>query len=305
MSNNNNNGNPQLSLWKSFLDHYDTIAVNILKLFTHLSETIELQQQRILAEQIEEQIFLGKNVILSMEEQLNLNFFTYNMRDLAQSQLNNYKEGLESHFRLLYVYQKSHSQGKAIDIRMYQTFNEDMESDNPNIMNDERKNNNSLMIDTNHRNVDEIQLTNMDHGTYSYRSPFSDNINLPVNLGLDISPPYSAADYDDDANYNQKSPLLPTNNINTRMMSSMDRSMRSLDYTHKYSADAIDSLQQQREILTRQRNTVQESGRFAHGTGRLLSQWSHRLGNDICLQSIVIMIEIVVFVIVAWVKYFR
>jgi hypothetical protein len=98
--------------WSIFTDNYEVTVSSIRQQFAMLAAVRDLQAQRRLVEDVEQEIFDGKQQIEEVEAETAQ--FPYHLRSKAAATIEGYKQELESSYSLLLLYQQANRQGQLV-----------------------------------------------------------------------------------------------------------------------------------------------------------------------------------------------
>jgi hypothetical protein len=276
--------------WAVFVDNYDVSIANIVKLFARLNESKDLFTQRQHADDLEQELFECRQQIVDIENQFS--HFHTTLIDRAVPYIANCKNELDYYYSMLLAYQRAHWSG-TVYVFPHQDFPNFYQQ--PELITDSA---NSLPDPT----WAQTNGHHVDPSTQFPSLPSSDDVPALRPLTDVTQSPYHAYS---DAEWEQRELLLDTHEINERVHGSIDRTSDAIRASTIYGTFAAQSLHQQRESLTHQRQVLQAIGELVQRSGHTLNRMRRRILTDKLLQFLIILMECLLIILIVYFKYYR
>lgn len=264
--------------WTIFIDNYEILATSISKQFTLLSCLKDYTSQRRLLKEVEQDIFECKQSIEEIEREIE--DLPYNLRSKASQTVDNCKNELEGYYSLLLAYQEAHNRGE--------TYFPSSDA-------------------SNHQNT--IQMSDQD------------DIDNRITISLEQDQDDSPSNEDDEDNDQTRlldsnrrhehvreqllnSSQMMSNMRNSAASNSLNRSSQSLIESIEMGELSNNQLVNQRESIMKQRSQLLSSQESANQSIRTIDRVRWRAFTDHIVSWLVVLVQIVLFIIVAYLKYF-
>lgn len=266
--------------WSLFIDNYDITAASISKHFALLANIRDLTTQRRLIEEVEQEIFDGKQQIEEIEAEVA--HFPYNLRAKAQQQIETHKEELEAHYALLLHYQQSHRQGQPVAFQTQitpPTTEQQHDTDKR-----EQEDEEEQMDDTT------ALLPLHSFSSSSSSASTSESSSSPSSSSLHSQ---------------HRSALLSTSSHLSAADASINRTVHNLTESSMIGTDTTLSLLQQRESLLKQRDHLYNTHVLSQRSQHSMERIRRRILSDQLLAWCIVCLQIGLFTLIAYVKYFK
>ena len=268
------------------MSSFTALTSDLRSAFTSLP-SLPLPSQRRLIDSLEGDIFRGKHQIEAIES--HTQHFPYHLRSKAHATLEGCKAELEGWYGLLLLYQQAHREGRgvrSVDLERHHRDHPTEPIPSVREFKERAEDAEVVRLTVEEEGVDDRTALLSPHSTSSSSSPRSPSIpSRPLN-------PHRTA-------------LLAASSHQSDFSSSATRTESMLLASAHAGGDTARALAQQRESLMKQRHLLLASEVEAGEGGRAISRIRWRQLSDHLIAWLVVALQVGLFSLIAYVKYFR